>query len=189
MGQIDVRGTKKLAWLVLAALILILALALSNAISAVYAGSPIFVRPDGSDANCDGTANVAYPGSGTGLACAKATIGGGIAVVDVGGTVNVAAGTYNEAVTIDKSLNLVGDPGDASPGPGVNAPIFDGTGLPGSSAISLNAGVSGVLISGFEFRNYGPTGVTRAKIRLLTANIHRDLSQPLEVNEDRKSVV
>lgn len=183
MGQIDARGTKKIAWLVLAALMLAFAMVLSSAISTVYAISPVFVRTDGSDANCDGTANVAYPGSGTGLACAKATIGGGIAVVDVGGTVNVASGVYNEAVTIDKALNLIGDPGDSTPGPGANAPILDGTGLSGLSAISLNQGVSGVVIRGFEIRNYGPTGVARAKMQLLTSSLQRDLSQPLEVNE------
>ncbi len=168
-------------WMVFAAFI-VFVMIWSAMASVAYADSPIFVRPDGSDANCDGTVDAAYPGSGTGLACAKATIGSGIAVVDAGGTVNVAAGTYNETVTIDKSLSLVGDPGDSTPGPGANAPVLDGTGFSGNSAITINAGVSGVTVSGFEIQNYGPTGVTRARMRALSANLQRDLSQLPEVN-------
>lgn len=183
MDKIIVRWNTKKMWILLAAFIVIIVALWVGSVSSAYADSPIFVRPDGSDANCDGTVNIAYPGSGTGLACAKATIGDGILVVDIGGVVNVAAGTYNEAVTIDKTLTLMGDPGDSSPGPGTNAPILDGTGFDGESAITLNTGVSGVIISGFEVKNYGPTGVARARMQAITQSLHRDLSQPLEVNE------
>jgi hypothetical protein len=69
--------------------------------------------------------------------------------------IEVAAGTYNEQVVIDRSLTLSGDPGDAAAGPGPNAPILDGNDVSGS-AITIAGGVSGVVIEGFEFRNYAP---------------------------------
>lgn len=69
--------------------------------------SVVYVRPGGDDSNCDGSANIDYPGGGP-TACAKATIGAGIAEADPGGTVNVAVGTFIEHLTIDKSLTLQG---------------------------------------------------------------------------------
>jgi parallel beta-helix repeat protein len=77
-------------------------------LSAVSAAATIFVRPDGDDSNCDGSANVAYPGGGPGLACALQTIQQGIVLVEAGGTVYVAAGNYTEQITITKSLGLIG---------------------------------------------------------------------------------
>jgi nitrous oxidase accessory protein NosD len=76
-----------------------------------------------------------------------------------GWAVAVGPGTYSEALTIGKSLTLVGDPGDplvagANPDPNT-APILDGTGLPGTpTAVAVNAGVSNVTISGFAVQNY-----------------------------------
>jgi hypothetical protein len=84
---------------------------------------------------------------------AFATIQAGINGVAVGGTVNVAAGTYAGNITINKSITLLGDPGDALPGPGANAPVIDGGSLPGSAFFIAN-GVSNVTIKGFEMRNF-----------------------------------
>lgn len=93
---------------------------------------------------------------------AFAIIKDGIVGVAPGGTVNVATGTYSESDTINKSVTLTGDPGDATPGPGPSAPILDGTGFSGVPAFSLATGVSNVTIQGFEIRNYGPDGNTNA---------------------------
>ncbi len=85
---------------------------------------------------------------------AFAKIQEGITAVDVGGTVNVAAGIYNEHdITINKSLTLTGDPGDAQPGPGANAPVVDGQNL-WKYGFKLANGVSNVTIQGFDIRNY-----------------------------------
>ncbi len=74
----------------------------------VLAAAAIFVRTDGDDVNCDGTADAAYPGSGTGLACAVASIQQGVDLVEAGGVVNVGAGTYVENVDVNKHVHIVG---------------------------------------------------------------------------------
>lgn len=80
--------------------------------AAVFADPLVFVRTDGDDVNCTGAVNAAYPGAGgPGLPCAKQTIAGGIAVVDEGGTVQVAAGSYDLTTPFDevnKSITLLG---------------------------------------------------------------------------------
>jgi len=91
-----------------------------------------------------------------------ATVQNGVTAVDAGGKVNVAAGTYHEAVTVGKSVALVGDPGDSKPGPGANAPVLDGTGFSGKAAFKLTVGSSGTSISGFVIQNYGPDDDTDA---------------------------
>ncbi|MCR4275781.1 MAG: ice-binding family protein [Candidatus Parcubacteria bacterium] len=89
---------------------------------------------------------------------ATSTVQGGVSLVTSGGTVHVAAGTYNEHdITINKSLTLTGDVGDAQPGPGANAPVIDGQDL-WSDGFLLSNGVSNVTIQGFEIRNYIGTG-------------------------------
>lgn len=127
-----------LLWLGLA--LVIFAPVVANAAAAT------FVRPDGDDTNCDGTANVAYPGAGgPGLACAKQTIQAGVNVVDAGGTVSVAAGTYTGAVAINKSLTLVGQ--------GATTTILDGVANTGQG-ISLSGGLNGVSIKQLGVTRY-----------------------------------
>lgn len=84
----------------------------------------------------------------------------GVNAVTTSGTVHVLQGTYNESVTINKSLSLIGDPGDSNPGPGTNAPILDGTGFSGKRAFSIANNVTSVVIRGFIVQNFGPNGNT-----------------------------
>ncbi len=76
------------------------------------------------------------------------TIQGGVNAVAVGGTVDVAPGTYNEVVTIGNDLTLAG----AGPIPG--ATVLDGPGpAAGSAGITIVAGdvsVSGLTIEDFS---------------------------------------
>ena len=89
-----------------------------------------------------------------------ARIQDGINAVASGGTVNVAAGTYNEKnILINKSVTILGDPGDSAPGPAVGAPIIDGGGVV-ADAFDLANGVSNVIIRGFEIRNFAATNFT-----------------------------
>ncbi len=69
-----------------------------------------------------------------------------------GTTINVAAGTYNEAVKVDKSLTLRGDPG-AIIQPDNTTPTHDGDRRCGIYV----AGVNNVTIDGFEIDGTGGT--------------------------------
>ena len=70
-----------------------------------------------------------------------------------GDVIQVPSGTFAGNITINKSLTLLGDPGDASPGPGINAPIIDG-GNTNIDAFKITNGISNVTISGFVIQNF-----------------------------------
>jgi hypothetical protein len=97
---------------------------------------------------------------------AFATIQGGVNAVNPGGTVNVAPGSYPEEIIITQSITLHGDPGDATPGPGPNAPTIGGcpVGVSYCNGIGFGAAVSNVVIEGFIIRDhprdYGYPGAT-----------------------------
>lgn len=98
--------------------------------------------------------NAAAPSGGDGTFTKPyQTITAGITRAAAGGTVLVAAGTYAGNIAINKSLTLIGDPGDASAGPGPAAPIIEGNSLPGD-AFKIANGVTDVTIKGFEMRNF-----------------------------------
>lgn len=65
-----------------------------------------------------------------------------------GGTVNVAGGEYEENLEIERSLTLLGDPGDNAAGPGENAPTLYGNcnGDPVIYISASNVNVSGLII-------------------------------------------
>jgi predicted outer membrane repeat protein len=105
--------------------------------------SPIYVRTDGHDTLCNGATDAPYPGSGgPGLNCAFATIQKGVEWVGSGGTVNVAAGTYTENVTVNQDLTLEGA--------GVDRTIVDGGGS--DSVLFIGSGTE-ASISGLTIRN------------------------------------
>ena len=86
----------------------------------------------------------------------KSSISAAVAAASAGDTIEVARGTYKEQVVITKSLSLVGQDGPQ--------PLIDATGLPNGIFINgmwaaPNAGVAGVLVSGFKIRNANFEGI------------------------------
>lgn len=75
--------------------------------AASAAASTVYVRIDGNDYNCDGTADVAYPGGTGTYACAFQSLPRGVTMVAFGGTVYVNGGIF-DLVTINKSVTIVG---------------------------------------------------------------------------------
>ena len=138
---------------------IVLLLLLVVPLSSAAAAGTIFVRPDGDDTNCDGTADVAYPGSGgPGLACAVKTVQKGVDLVDTGGTVTVASGIYIENVVVAKSATISGA-GAATTiiYPAVSNPACGGS-LCGSNIFLIES--SDVSISGFTLDGDNPAIVS-----------------------------
>ena len=85
----------------------------------------------------------------------------GVDRASAGDTVLVAAGTYAGNIRVNTSnITIMGNPGDAVPGPAANAPLVDGQNLPGSGFF-IDNGVHNVTIAGFEIANFtsNDTGV------------------------------
>lgn len=97
---------KRLFWNLIILSILLSALSL---VSPAYAAETIYVRPDGDDTNCNGTANVDYSVGVSGN-CAKKTIQAGVNAVDEGGTVYVSSGIYSSStININKPITIEGE--------------------------------------------------------------------------------
>ncbi len=122
--------------------------------SPVLAATPIYVNGATGDDTWDGQAP-AWDGTHG----PKKTIQAGVGVVDIGGTVNVAAGTYDEQVVITKSLTLQGA-GDTSvvlpSAPGkltslyaLPKGVFAGRELAGIVSVR-GLGAAGVTVKGFK---------------------------------------
>jgi len=102
----------------------------------------------------------------------KTTISAAVAAASPGDTIRVASGTYKENVVITKSLSLVSWDH--------RKPVIDATGL--SNGIFVNgmsaapaAGVSNVLISGFEIENANFEGIlvsNASDVTLLRNHVH-----------------
>ena len=115
---------KFIKWMGYFVILCILLCALLTPWQVALAAPVIYVRMDGHDTLCDGTADAAYPGSGGPYECAKRTIQAGVDAVDPGGTVGVRAGTYSAGITIAKSMTLQGE--------GAHLTFIDGGGtMPG----------------------------------------------------------
>ena len=102
----------------------------------------------------------------------KSSINAAVAAASAGDTIRVASGTYKEDVVISKSLSLVAWDH--------RRPVIDATGL--SNGIFVNgmaaapaAGVSNVLISGFDVENANFEGILVANasdVTLLRNHVH-----------------
>ncbi|MGM0591181.1 MAG: right-handed parallel beta-helix repeat-containing protein [Halobacteriota archaeon] len=110
------------------------------------------IHVEGSTDSVDGDGNVDAAESNDGDDV-FGSLGAAVKAAEPGDTVEVAPGTYTEKVTVTKSITVTGDRGDSSPGPGPNAPVFDGEDRY-SNAFDIAEGVSDVTIEGLEIRNY-----------------------------------
>ncbi len=127
-------------------------------VSPTSAASPIYVRTDGDDTNCNGTANVAYSAS-VAPNCAVKTIQKGIDIVDASGTVIVSPGEYEENVVIlNKNVTLLSSGGrelttiKGKSGVGSLATILvDGT----TSGVQIGNSGQGFKIIGIDNGNPG----------------------------------
>ena len=79
-----------------------------------------------------------------------------VSAASAGDTISVAAGTYNEAVVIGKSLSLLGA--------GADSTVIDATGLPNGVFLDgiSNSGLSAVVVSGFTIERANFEGVLAA---------------------------
>jgi autotransporter-associated beta strand protein len=75
---------------------------------------------------------------------AFATVQGGVDAVASGGTVNVAAGTYAENVSLNKSATLIGPNGNIDPNTGLR--VAEAIILPATTQTSVQGSTSGTII-------------------------------------------
>lgn len=111
----------------------------------------VFVRTDGDNTVCNGSANVAASDAVI-PNCAVKTIAKGISIATTGGTVNVGPGTYAENVAVNKAVTLLGNNQGIDPRTGGGArsaeSVVDGGGVTAAFAIGANA----VTINGFTIK-------------------------------------
>lgn len=88
----------------------------------VKAASPVYMRPDGHDYECDGSVDVAYHGGTGPLSCAFQTFFKAHQMVDDPGIIHVGAGVYTDVFSIGKSVTVIGA--------GVDQTIIDRGGSP-----------------------------------------------------------
>jgi hypothetical protein len=127
----------------------VLLLLASGPTQSAQAALTVFVRPDGSDSLCNGTANAPAASAPN---CAFATVLKGVRTVEAGGMVNVAAGTFPESLTITQTVTLRGAQA------GVDARTRPGT--PATESILTNGvyvNANHVVIDGFTVQ--GADGV------------------------------
>jgi len=108
-------------------------------VQVAQAATPIYVRTDGNDDSCDGTVDAAYPG--TEGHCAVKTIQKGVDLVDSPGTVHVAAGTYDEYLSVNRGVSIVGA--------GVSQVTIDVSGFAGSNSSGIYVSADNVSLQGF----------------------------------------
>ena len=117
-----------------------------DAVNAIGLRDNVFVDDDSTGAarftDPDGIGSGAGP-SATGFN-SFATITEGIDAVEVGGTVNVAAGTYAENLAVNKSLSLVGPNAGIDPNTGTR--VAEAFILPAVTETSLQGSTSGVIV-------------------------------------------
>jgi len=85
------------------------------------------------------------------------TIQEGVNAVEPGGTVHVAAGTYNEDVTIDKSLTLISDSGKSKT-------VIMGKSNGYTGAVLITSGTLNVTIGGTEDQGFTINGAGQAAV-------------------------
>ena len=103
-----------------------------------------------------------------GIGYTDSTIQAAIDAASSGDRIYVGPGTYNENISIDKSITLIGDPSDGCMpdyveenvvcerllGTSADAPVLDGSGIGGATGIQIASGVSNVTLMGFEIKNF-----------------------------------
>jgi uncharacterized repeat protein (TIGR02543 family) len=75
---------------------------------------------------------------------------------EAGDCIHLAAGNYNESITINKSINLIGNYRE---GIGAHATVLDGAGIGGAPGIRIAEGVENVSIQGFEIKGFDSGGI------------------------------
>ena len=106
------------------------------------------------------------------------TIQEGINAASAGDTINVAAGTYNENIIINKTLSILGN----------NSAILDGSGI-AKNGFLINA--ANVVINGFDIKNFdigirtygGPSNFSNLDI--LNTNIHNNIQNGILIVYDK----
>ncbi len=148
--------------------------------SAVQAATPVYVNGGTGSDTYDGTSATWVSGT----IGPKKTVQAGIGVVDSGGTVHVAAGTYNEQVNVPKSLTLLGPNANSNPGLSGTRPNGEAIIAYGGALTNLGTGstlvvsANNVVVNGFTITN-GSTAENQVGV-LIGGNYVGDTTHPAD---------
>lgn len=128
------------------------------------AGLTYYVRSDGSDSGCNGFADAAYPGSGTGQNCSFQVIQKAVDSITPGDDILIGPGIYASFTIWGNAGGTPGHPAAVFQAPATNPTVISGA---SASSVSIDPGAGSAAVY-----SYGSTGSSGATSNVTLQRLH-----------------